>query len=103
MDRISSCTTRSFSKTRTVLSVPSEVANLSAIAFHRKKALGVAFLRVIGISRDTAMREEELLFILYKNYNCFLRTLEITIYKLFQWLTNKEKQACVIPSLFYPR
>src|SRR4051812_10369802 len=101
MDRISSCAMSSYSKTRTVLSIPSRVANLSAIA-RSTRARWKLFLWGdwnLKRHRDEGKRNFYLFFIKITIAPSRLSKLQL---QLLQWLTNKEKQACVLPSLFYP-
>src|SRR4051812_5542808 len=89
MDRISSCATSSSSETRTVLSVPSGVANLSAIApglCLQARGAGTLFRSFSclywccdwNLKRHRDEGKEKLLFIFNKNYNSSLTTLKIT-------------------------
>src|SRR4051812_41574379 len=99
MERMSSCAMSIFSETRTVLSVPSGVANLSAI---RRTSLRSSSLGSLGGESEGNCNYKrhkvgrKLYIILYNKYN----TISPSQLSKLQWLTNMKWQFVLLPSQF---
>src|SRR3954471_23766372 len=94
MDRISSCATRSSSETRISLSVPSRVANLSAMENRKTQRGGNAVSFLLGGGKTVTFID------LKENYNAPSLPLKITICFTLR-LTNRKEPVPAPPSLFY--